>query len=571
MKTDILKSKAAEWLRNDFDQQTRLETAALIAGDETLLREAFGQNLEFGTGGLRGIMGTGTNRMNIYTVGMAAQGMATYLIETFGPRDVSVAIGHDCRRNSPEFARRAAEVFAANGIKVFLFENLRPTPEISYAIRHYSCKGGVVITASHNPPEYNGFKAYWEDGAQLVPPHDKNIIDRVSKISNPASISTQYDPDLILSIGRETDEQYLRAILRETLVQTDTPLKVVYTPLHGTGITLIPEALRRAGFKEVYVVAQQSVPDGNFSTVRSPNPEEPDALKMAIDLADAKFADLVIGTDPDADRIGIACKNHQGDWVLLNGNQTGCILFDYMLSKWQNQGKLNGNQFIAKTVVTTELIKEIADYYQVECTDTLTGFKWIAKAIRENEGKKEFIIGGEESFGYMIGDFVRDKDAIASTLLACEAAAEAAKNGKSFFDLLIDIYSRIAFYKEHLISITKKGLDGADEIRKMMDALRNQPPSHIAGEKVLLVRDFDSLTQNDLISGKVSVLNFPKSNVLQFELADGSRVTARPSGTEPKIKFYISARMPAIKPKDFSAAEMRIDAHIRRIVEDLNL
>lgn len=571
MDSQTLRTRAAEWLRSEFDEQTRLETAALMGGDESVLREAFGQDLEFGTGGLRGVMGTGTNRMNIYTVGMATQGLAEYLIEVFGPRDLSVAIGYDCRHNSPQFARRAAEVFAANGIKVFLFDSMRPTPEISYTIRLYGCKSGVVITASHNPPEYNGFKAYWEDGAQLVPPHDKEVISRVKRISNPAQIRTDYHPDLIHRLSKETDEHYLKAILRNCLPQQESKLRIVYTALHGTGSVLIPDALHRAGYKNVYTVAAQDQPDGNFSTVRSPNPEETDALKMALDLAKAKDADIVIGTDPDADRIGVACKDNNGEWILLNGNQTGSVLFYYILKKWQEQGKLNGRQFIAKTIVTTELIREIAEHFGVECVDTLTGFKWIAKAIRDREGTKEFVVGGEESFGYMIGDFVRDKDAVASTLLACEAAAVAKSKGISFFDILLQIYEEIAFYKEKMVSITKKGFDGAAQIQSMMQKLRQKPPHGIAGSEVVKSRDFDSSLETDLKTGTTQTLDFPRSNVLQFDLADGSRFTARPSGTEPKIKFYMSARMTSFNKKDFNKKNKEISILLNRMVTDLEL
>jgi phosphoglucomutase len=571
MDTANLKARAGAWLRSEFDEQTRLETAALLSGDENALREAFGKDLEFGTGGLRGIMGTGTHRMNIYTVGMAAQGMADYMLTTFGERDLAVAIGYDCRKNSALFAQRAADVFAANGIKVFLFESMRPTPEISYAIRLYGCKGGAVITASHNPPEYNGFKAYWEDGAQLVPPHDRNVIDRVKEIKNPGAIKTDHDPDLIIRIGRETDEQYFKAALRDAKPQTESTLKIVYTALHGTGGILIPEALRRVGYKNVFEVAAQAQPDGNFSTVRSPNPEEPDALKMAIELAEVRNADILIGTDPDADRIGVACRNDKGEWVLLNGNQTGCVLFYYILKKWKENGRLNGRQYIAKTVVTTELIAEIAAHFDVDCVDTLTGFKWIAKAIRENEGLREFVIGGEESFGYMIGDFVRDKDAIASTLLACEAAAEAKKEGSSFYGILLDIYEQIAFYQERLISVTRKGIEGAGEIQGMMRRLRETPPPKIAGLQVVLIRDFESLIEKNMTDGTQKSMKFPKSNVLQFELSDGSRFTARPSGTEPKIKFYLSARMPATPRNLIEEHRRALIIHLDKIAEDLSL
>ena len=517
-------------------------------------------------------MGVGSNRVNIYTIGMATQGLANYLKKAFKGEPISVAIAHDCRNNSDVFARKVAEILAANGFEAYLFESLRPTPELSYAVRKNKCKAGIVITASHNPKEYNGYKVYWDDGAQLIPPHDANVIAEVRKIQNPGDVKTDYRSWNIIPLGVETDRNYWESIASVASEQHDSDLKIVYTPLHGTGVIGIPQVLDLLGYQNVTVLAEQEKPDGDFPTVVSPNPEEAAALKMAIDRASKIDADIVLGTDPDADRIGIAVKNEQGKFVLLNGNQTASVLVNYMLRKWQNAGMLDGNQFICKTIVTSELLKEIADHYEVKTYDTLTGFKWIADVIRRKEGREKFIVGGEESYGYLIDDFVRDKDAVLSAVIICEAAAEAKKAGKSFYQELLSIYKNIAFYKESLVSVTKKGISGSDEIAAMMDGFRNTPPNEVAGQKVVTIRDYQLREERNLATGKITGIELPKSNVIQVVLEDGSLFTARPSGTEPKIKFYISVKGDKLSSfSNFKKENRELENKIEAIKKDLNL
>ncbi len=569
-------NRAKAWLSEEFDQDTRKQVQNLIDNNPQELADSFYQDLEFGTGGLRGVMGVGTNRMNKYTVGMATQGLANYLKKSFPEvPGISVAIAHDCRNNSPYFARITAEVFSANGIKVYLFDSLRPTPELSFAVRHFGCQSGIVITASHNPPEYNGYKAYWDDGAQLIPPHDKNVILEVQKILSVSEVRFDGNPELIQIIGKEIDTLYLDRVAALSLspdsVKRHREMKIVYTPLHGTGVELVPASLRRFGFSNVSVVAEQAVSDGNFPTVKSPNPEEPAALSMAIAQAEMIGADLVMATDPDADRVGIAVRGLDGKILLLNGNQTAAILTYYLLKKWEENKLLTGGEYIVKTIVTSELIKDIADKAGVECYDVLTGFKWIAEIIRMNEGKKTFIGGGEESYGFMIGDFVRDKDAVSACAMVAEAAAWAADQGKTLYELLIDIYLDYGFYKESLISVVRKGMSGAEEIKKMMEDFRNNPPESINGSRVTMIKDYQSSICKNLISGVPEPILLPKSNVLQFFTADGSKVSVRPSGTEPKIKFYFGVRDVLTDRESFTSVDAGLNAKIQGIISDMKL
>ena len=524
---------AKQWLSADYDEATRNEVKRLMENDPKELEESFYKNLEFGTGGLRGIMGVGTNRMNKYTVGMATQGVANYLKENFKDLpQISVAVSFDSRNNSAEFAKITANVFAANGIKVYLFDSLRPVPELSYSIRHLKCQSGVMITASHNPKEYNGYKAYWEDGAQVTAPHDTNIIDEVLKITSPAMVKFEGGEQNIQMVGADVDEAYLNDVstllVSPDSVKNHADMKMVYTPLHGTGITLVPKILSRMGFTNLSLVEAQVESNGNFPTVKSPNPEENSALEMAVALAEEKGADLVMATDPDADRVGIAIRDNEGKIILLNGNQTASILTYYLLRRWKELGKLNENTYIVKTIVTTELMAAMAKVFGVKCYNVLTGFKYIASIIRENEGKATFIGGGEESYGYNAGEFVRDKDAVITCALVAECAAWCADQGKTLYQLLGDIYSEFGFYKESLISLTKKGKAGLEEIQAMMKGYRENPPASIAGSPVVKVIDYNKPEETGL----------PKSNVLQFYTEDGSVVSVRPSGTEPKIKFY---------------------------------
>ena len=546
MEQQILE-RAKAWLTEQYDEETRKKVQYLIDNDPNELTESFYRNLEFGTGGLRGIMGVGTNRMNIYTVAMATQGFANY-IRMMNPdeKELRVAIAYDCRNNSPAFANITADVMSANGIHVFLFDCLRPTPELSFAVRELHCHAGVMVTASHNPKEYNGYKAYWNDGGQLVSPHDKNVIAEVEKIADPSMVNFNRRPELITLLDEKFDDIYLDKVfglsLSLDLIKKHKDLKIVYTPIHGTGRRLVPEILRRKGFENVYCVEEQMVVDGDFPTVKSPNPEEPAAMALAVKKAQEINADLVLATDPDADRVGVAVKNENGEFLLLNGNQAASVFLYYLLTRWNELGKLTGKEFVVKTIVTTELLFEIAKKYQVDRYDVLTGFKYIADKILSLEGKKQFIGGGEESYGYLAGDFVRDKDAVIATSLLAEAMAWAAEQGKTFYELLCDIYREFGLYKEKLVSLTKKGISGNEEIKAMMARFRTTPPTEIGGEKVVEIRDYKTLETKDLLTGKTTAIDLPKSDVLQFFTETGSKISIRPSGTEPKIKFYFSMK-----------------------------
>ena len=539
--------RAKSWLTEQYDEETRKSVQNMLDNDPNELTESFYRNLEFGTGGLRGIMGAGTNRMNIYTVAMATQGFANY-IKMMHPdkKDLSVAISYDGRNNSPAFANITADVMSANGIKVYIFDCLRPTPELSFAVREMKCDAGVMVTASHNPKEYNGYKAYWNDGGQLVSPHDKNVIAEVEKITDPSMVNFKRNPDLITVLDEKFDDIYLNKVyglsLSLDLIKKHKDMKIVYTPIHGTGRRLVPEILKRKGFENVYCVEEQMVVDGNFPTVKSPNPEEPAAMALAVKKAQEVNADLVMATDPDADRVGIAIKDDKGEFILLNGNQTGSLFVYYLLTRWNELGKLTGKEFIVKTIVTTELIFEMAKKYNVDRYDVLTGFKYIADKILELEGKKQFIGGGEESYGYLAGDFVRDKDAVIATSMIAEAAAWAAEQGKTLYQLLMDIYKEFGLYKEKLVSLTKKGISGTEEIKAVMAKFRTTPPTIIADEKVIETRDYKLQEAKEVLTGKVTPITLPKSDVLQFFTESGSKITIRPSGTEPKIKFYFSMK-----------------------------
>jgi len=568
-------NKANAWLQGNYDEETKVSIRNMMENDPQELVESFYRSLEFGTGGLRGIMGVGSNRMNKYTVGAATQGFANYLKKNFPDIDqLKVAIACDSRNNSPYFSQITADVFSANGFKVYLFDEMRPTPELSFAIRHFDCQGGIVVTASHNPKEYNGYKAYWNDGAQLIPPHDKNVISEVNKITDIADIKFDKKPELIEIIGEEIDEIYLEKLMALSLspdaIERQKDFKIVYTPIHGTGAKLVPAILKKFGFNQVYTVEEQNVPDGNFPTVKSPNPEEPAALEMAINKAKAVNADLVMATDPDADRVGIAVRRDD-EFILLNGNQTASILIYYLLRKWKENGKLTGNEYIIKTIVTSELLIDIADKYEVEHFDVLTGFKWIADIIRKYEGKKTFIGGGEESYGYMIGDFVRDKDAVASCAMIAEAAAWAADQGIGFYDLLLDIYTEFGFYKESLISIVRKGKAGAEEIQQIMANFRKQPPLTLNNSKVVMIKDYQLRVEKNLATGESKKITLPKSNVLQFFTEDGSKISVRPSGTEPKIKFYFGVKAPLDSKIDFGFVESQLEGRIEGIIKDLGV
>jgi len=566
--------KAKKWTVAPFDDATQKEIQKLIDdNDEGQLTDRFYKDLEFGTGGMRGIMGAGLNRMNRYTYGKATQGLAGYLKQKFPNKHLQVAIAYDCRHNSDTFAKLVADVFTANGVKVFLFDELRPTPELSFAVRHLQCDAGIVLTASHNPPEYNGYKVYWNDGGQIVPPEDVEIIEEVSRLKF-SEINFEADDSLLSYVGKELDEAFWNASLSNGTFDSTKgrdKLKIVFTSLHGTSIKLIPEALKRAGYSDVHIVEEQKIPDGDFPTVASPNPEEPAALKMATDLADKIKADIVIGTDPDSDRIGIAVRNLKGEMQLLNGNQTMCMMDDFLLKKWQEEGRLNGNQFIGSTIVSTDLVKVIAASYGVETKVGLTGFKWIAKMIREAEGKQEFIGGGEESFGYMVGDFNRDKDAVTASLLACEIAADAKADGSSLYKNLLDLYVKHGYYKEHLISIVKKGIEGASQIAQMMVDMRENPLTELDGSPVTWLYDYQTSRATNLVSGETKKIEIPKSNVLIYETAEGTKVAARPSGTEPKIKFYFSVNTELNRIDDAKHVENKLAAKIQRIIKELNL
>jgi len=565
--------KAILWLTDTFDNETKKEIQLLIDTDQDQLADRFYKDMEFGTGGMRGIMGAGTNRINKYTLGKATQGLSNYLIQTFPNKQLKVAIAFDCRHNSQKFAKIVADVFSANGIKVFLFEDLRPTPELSFAVKHLNCDAGIVLTASHNPPEYNGYKVYWNDGGQIVPPHDSKIIDEVNSLEF-SEIKFEANENLIEVIGKKVDTVFTDSCVKngtfESTKNRDN-LKVVFTSLHGTSIVSVPEALEKAGYNDVHIVEEQRVPNGDFPTVVSPNPEEPAALKMATDLAYKIQADIVIGTDPDCDRLGIAVRDLEGNMKLLNGNQTMCLMTNFLIKKWQEADKLNGKQFIGSTIVSTNLVGEIAERYGVQSKVSLTGFKWIAKMIRDAEGTLDFIGGGEESFGYMIGDFVRDKDAVSSTLLACEIAADAKSKGSSMYQELLQIYVDNNFYKEHLIAIVKKGMDGAQQISQMMVDLRENPVTEIDGSKVLYLYDYEASTKTNLINNTVETIEIPKSNVLIYETEDGTKIAARPSGTEPKIKFYFSVKAPLDTIENAQKVEAELDTKIQRIITEMKL
>lgn len=569
--------KAEKWLSPAYDAETQAEVKKMLENeDKTELIESFYKDLEFGTGGLRGIMGSGSNRMNIYTVGGATQGLSNYLNKNFKElKQISVVVGHDCRNNSRKFAEISANIFSANGIKVYLFEALRPTPEISFAIRHLGCQSGIVITASHNPKEYNGYKAYWDDGAQVLAPHDTGIIEEVERISSAAEIKFEGNPDLIEIIGENIDSAFLEMIktvsIAPDVIKRHHDMKIVYTPIHGTGITLIPRALKSWGFTNVIDVPEQNVISGDFPTVKSPNPEEPAALSMAIDKAKEMDADLVMASDPDADRVGISCKNDKGEWVLINGNQTCMMYLYYILTQYRALGKITGNEFCVKTIVTTELIKKIADKNNIEMLDCYTGFKWIAREIRLNEGKKKYIGGGEESYGFLAEDFVRDKDAVSACCLIAEIAAWAKDNGKTLYQLLQDIYVEYGFSKEKGISVVKKGKSGAEEIKQMMTNFRNNPPKEMAGSKIVLWKDFQTLKQTDA-AGHVTDLVMPDtSNVLQYFTEDGSKVSVRPSGTEPKIKFYVEVQGEMGCRNCYAGADAAADEKIQAVLKSLGV
>lgn len=542
-------TKAQRWLDENYDDETKTAVKRLMnAEDKTELIDSFYRDLEFGTGGLRGIMGVGTNRMNIYTVGAATQGLSNYLNAQFKDiPQISVVIGHDCRNNSRRFAEISANIFSANGIQVYLFDELRPTPEVSFAIRHLGCQSGIILTASHNPKEYNGYKAYWNDGAQMVTPHDENVITEVNKISQIDHIKFEGNPALIQLIGEEIDKAFTDAIKTLSLspesIRRHSDMKIVYTPIHGTGVKLIPRALKAYGFTNIIAVPEQNVVSGDFPTVVSPNPEEPAALDLAVKKAIETNADLVMASDPDGDRLGIAVKNDKNEWILVNGNQTALLFIYYLIRRWKETGRIKGNEYIVKTIVTTEIIKQIADRNQIEMFDCFTGFKWIAAVIRENEGKKTYIGGGEESYGFLPEDFARDKDAVSSCTMMAEIAAWAKDNGKSLFELLQDIYIEYGFGKEKGISVVRKGKTGAEEIAQMMADFRQFPPTEIAGSRVVLIKDYASLHMTNVVTSTVSDLIMPTtSNVLQYFTEDGTKISVRPSGTEPKIKFYIEVR-----------------------------
>ena len=567
-------ARAKEWLSDKFDEDTKNKVKDLMENNEKELVECFYKSLEFGTGGMRGIMGVGTNRMNIYTVGMATQGLANYLLKAFPGQQVKVAIAHDSRNNSDLFAKTCADIFSANGIKAYLFDSLRPTPELSFAVRQLGCKSGVMITASHNPKEYNGYKAYWEDGGQVIAPHDINIVNEAAKVKV-EDVKFKGNPALIEILGEDFDKIYLEKVKSLTLspedIQKHKDIKIVYTPIHGTGVRLVPEILKMKGFENILTVKEQCIPDGNFPTVISPNPENAEALTLAIRLAEKKGADLVMASDPDADRVGIAVRNNKGEMVLLNGNQTAAILTYYLLTKWKENGKLNGKQYIVKTIVTTELLKAIADKFGVQCYDVLTGFKFIADTIKSNEGRTTFIGGGEESYGYLAGEFVRDKDAVIACSLIAEAAAWAAEKGKTMFQLLADIYSEFGYYRESLVNVVKEGKSGAEEIQAMMENYRKDSPAIINGSNVVLIKDYLTRKASSLFDGQEEDIDLPKSNVLQFFLEDGTKISVRPSGTEPKIKFYFGVKAPLKNADGLEAAQNECDNKIQDIIKDLKL
>ncbi|WP_179334482.1 phospho-sugar mutase [Winogradskyella costae] len=572
IKPEILE-RINSWLTPTFDDHSQKEIKNMIASNPKELEESFYKDLEFGTGGMRGIMGLGTNRINKYTLGKNTQGLSNYLKESFPNEELKVAIAYDCRHNSQSFGKLVADVFSANGIKVFLFEELRPTPELSFALKHLDCHCGIVLTASHNPPEYNGYKVYWQDGGQLVPPQDAAVIAEINRLDY-SEIKFEANSDLIQYIGKDVDDVFIDASVKngsfDTSKEAKENLNIVFTSLHGTSITAVPETLKRAGYTNVNIVEEQRVPNGDFPTVVSPNPEEPEALKMAIALAGKVDGDIVIGTDPDCDRLGVVVRNLENELVILNGNQTMILMTNFLLNQWKNENKINGNQFIASTIVSTPMMSVLGDSYDVECKIGLTGFKWIAKMIKDFP-TMDFIGGGEESFGFMVGDFVRDKDAVTSTLLAIEIAAQAKEKGKTMYQELIDLYVEHGFFKERLVSITKKGIEGAQEIKQMMIDARENPLKEINGEKVVLIEDYQLSISKNLQSNEETTIDIPKSNVLIYYTENGSKIALRPSGTEPKIKFYISVNADLDNSADFATTEQLLDNRINAILADMNL
>ncbi|MDA8768967.1 phospho-sugar mutase [Winogradskyella sp.] len=572
IETEILK-KINEWLTPTFDKETQEMVNQMITSNPKELKESFYKNLEFGTGGMRGAMGVGNNRINKYTLGKNTQGLSNYLKQSFPDEQVKVAIAYDCRHNSNVFGKVVADVFSANGIQVYLFEDLRPTPELSFALKHLGCHCGIVLTASHNPPEYNGYKVYWQDGGQLVPPQDAEIIAEINSL-NYSEIKFESNSDLIQFIGEDVDNVFINSSVKNGSFNTSDEardnLNIVFTSLHGTSIVSIPKTLKRAGYKNVHIVKEQAEPNGNFPTVASPNPEEPAALKMAMELAEKVNGDIVIGTDPDSDRVGIAVRNLEGKLTLLNGNQTMIVMTEFLLKQWQNKNKLKGREFIGSTIVSTPMMSVLADAYNTECKIGLTGFKWIAKMIKDFP-ELDFVGGGEESFGFMVGDFVRDKDAVTSTLLACEIAAQAKSNGGSFYNELISLYIKHGFYKERLVSLTKKGIEGADEIKQMMVNAREKVLKEVNGEKVVLIEDYQLSVAKNLQTHEDSELDIPKSNVLIYYTENGSKIALRPSGTEPKIKFYISVNAELDNVSDFDKTEQLLESKIDDIIKDMNI
>ena len=572
IKQDIL-DKVNEWLTPTFDSQTQEEIKEMMTSSPTELEDSFYKNLEFGTGGMRGIMGVGTNRINKYTLGKNTQGLSDYLKKSFPNESLKVVIAYDCRHNSDTLAKVVADVFSANGIHVYLFSDLRPTPELSFALKYLKCHAGIVLTASHNPPEYNGYKVYWQDGGQLVPPQDAEIIQLIESLQYNA-IKFDANESLIEYVNKEIDDAFVNSTVENASFNTPQNakdnLKIVYTSLHGTSIKSVPDVLAKAGYKNVNIVEEQAVPDGNFPTVKSPNPEEPEALAMATALAEKIDADIVVGTDPDSDRVGVAVRNLEGEMVLLNGNQTMVVMTAFLLEKWKQADKITGKQFIGSTIVSTPMMLELASAYDVECKVGLTGFKWIAKFIKDFPNQ-EFIGGGEESFGYMVGDAVRDKDAVSAILLVCEIAAIAKANGSSLYKELLNLYIDYGFYKEHLISLTKKGISGLEEINKMMINLRENPMETINGQRVVMIEDYQNSTAKNMFSGEVETLNLPKSNVLIYYLEDGSKICARPSGTEPKIKFYFSVNDTLESIENAKQVEQELDNKIKNIIAAMQI
>jgi len=573
--SEMIELNVQRWLSGNYDANTKQIILDLQANNKEELQDSFYRNLEFGTGGLRGIMGVGTNRINKYTIGMATQGFSNYLLKTYPNELIAVAIGHDSRNHSRFFAETTAQVFAANGIKVFLFAALRPTPELSFAIRQLKCKAGVVCTASHNPKEYNGYKAYWDDGGQLVPPHDKNVITEVESIQSVDEVKWSGGEQNIQLLGDAMDQDYIKMLtslsVYPEIIAQQKDLKIVYTPIHGTGITLVPKVLASFGFTNVTIVDEQATPDGNFPTVKYPNPEESETMSIGLAKAQVMNADILLGTDPDADRVGVGVKNHKGEWVLMNGNQTAVLAFAYMMEARRAKGIAAPNDMVVTTIVTTEMINQVAKINEVNCYNVLTGFKWIAELVKEKEGKENYIIGGEESFGLMIGDQIRDKDAVSAVALLCEMAAVEKSKGKTLFDKMIELYIQYGFYYENLISITKKGMNGQQEIKDMMDGYRQSPPVTIDGEAVVTLLDYELQVGRNLQTGESWKLNLPKSNVLQFITAKGSKISARPSGTEPKIKFYFSVNTELKDKASFDSKYQMLQDKINGIIKDMQL